>query len=95
MPVQITTIGGSDIPRNSRNTITATIDGQQANIVYAGLTPGFFVGTYQANLTVPFVDSGMADLVFTVAGISSSPVSIPVLVVLPRRSYITGTATIG
>ncbi len=64
---------------NTVNPVTATIGGVPADIMFAGLTPGF-AGLYQINMTVPSgVTPGDAvPLVLTVAGISSQPVSMAI-----------------
>lgn len=64
---------------NTVNPVTATIGGVAANVLFAGLTPGF-TGLYQINMTVPRgVTRGDAvPLVLTVAGIASQPVSMAI-----------------
>jgi uncharacterized protein (TIGR03437 family) len=60
------------------NTAEATIDGQPAEVVFAGLAPGF-VGLYQVNFLVPEnARSGLLALVFRIEGRSSPVVLIPV-----------------
>lgn len=59
-------------------TVEATIDGQPAEVIFAGFAPGF-VGLYQVNFRVPEnARSGSLDLVFRVEGRSSPVVQIPV-----------------
>jgi uncharacterized protein (TIGR03437 family) len=59
-------------------TVEATIDGQAAEVAFAGLAPGF-VGLYQVNFRVPEnARSGSLDLIFRVEGRSSPIVRIPV-----------------
>lgn len=58
--------------------VEATIDGQPAEVVFAGLAPRF-VGLYQVNFRVPGnARGGSLGLVFRVAGRSSPVVQIPV-----------------
>ncbi|HME09217.1 MAG TPA: hypothetical protein VKG25_19315 [Bryobacteraceae bacterium] len=60
------------------NTVTATIGGLSANVLFAGLAPGF-AQLYQMNITVPSgVTAGNAVLLVSVSGQQSSPVTIPV-----------------
>jgi len=69
---------------------SATIGGQNANVFFLGLTPGF-VGLAQANITVPPLASGNYPLIITVNGapsnaalitVSGSPSSTPQLSLL-------------
>jgi len=64
---------------NTVNPVTATIGGVAADILFAGLTPGF-TGLYQINMTVPRgVRPGDAvPLLLHVAGIASQPVSMAI-----------------
>jgi chitinase len=57
---------------------SVTIAGNDAQVMFSGLTPGY-AGLYQVNLTVPpNVDSGVQDLVVTVDGAPGSAVKIAV-----------------
>jgi uncharacterized protein (TIGR03437 family) len=57
---------------------SVTIAGNDAQVMFSGLTPGY-AGLYQVNLTVPpNVDSGVQDLVVTVDGAAGSAVKIAV-----------------
>jgi uncharacterized protein (TIGR03437 family) len=59
-------------------TVEATLDGQPAEVVFAGLAPGF-VGLYQVNFRTPDnARNGSLDLVFRVEGQPSPVVRIPV-----------------
>jgi len=51
--------------------VTATIGGQPATVVFAGLAPGF-AGFYQVNLRVPQLQPGDYALQITVGGIASN-----------------------
>ncbi len=61
------------------NTVTVTIEGIQAQVLYAGLAPGF-AGLYQVNVVVPsgVTTNASAPLVITAAGQSSPSASIAV-----------------
>ena len=56
---------------------TASISGNNAPVVFLGLSPGF-VGLAQANITVPSLSSGSYPLVVTVNGQASRPVTMSV-----------------
>jgi uncharacterized protein (TIGR03437 family) len=57
--------------------VTATIAGQTAQVLYAGLAPGF-AGLYQVNVVVPQVASGDAPLQVTAAGVASNTATISI-----------------
>jgi uncharacterized protein (TIGR03437 family) len=60
-------------------TVTVTIEGIPAQVLYAGLAPGF-AGLYQVNVVVPsgVTTNASAPLVITAAGQSSPPAPIAV-----------------
>jgi len=60
------------------NPVSVTIGGLSAPVDFAGLAPGF-TGLYQVNAKVPAgVAAGNAPVILTVAGQSSTPVTLPV-----------------
>ena len=74
---------GTPAPTNrlvtTTNPVTVTVGGRAAQVLFAGLAPGF-AGLYQVNVIVPAgVTPGAAvDLVLTVAGRGSSPVTVAI-----------------
>ncbi len=50
-PVQTGRVAGAD-PSRPRSIVTATVNGQPAEVAFAGLTPAF-VGLMQVNLRAP------------------------------------------
>jgi uncharacterized protein (TIGR03437 family) len=57
---------------------TVTVDGQNATVQFAGLTPGY-VGLYQVNFQVPSnAKSGDLSLILTQGGVSSNGTTLPV-----------------
>jgi len=62
----------------TRTTPTATVDGENAEVSFSGLAPGF-VGLNQINLVVPrTARSGVRPLVITANGIPSNTVNLAV-----------------
>jgi len=61
------------------NPVTATIGGQPAQVLFAGLAPGF-AGLYQVNVVVPTGVTTGADIpvILTTAGFSSTPVTVAI-----------------
>ena len=59
------------------NTVTATVGGRNADVIFAGLAPGY-VGLYQVNVIVPsgIAPSNSVPVVLSVAGSSSAPVTV-------------------
>ena len=58
-------------------TVTATIDGQPANVIFAGLAPGY-AGLYQVNVIVPQLAAGAYPIQFAVGGVLSNTASVNV-----------------
>lgn len=67
----------ADPPAAARNPVAVTIGGQNATVLFAGLTPGL-TGLYQVNAVVPeSAPAGDAvPLVISVGGLTSEPVTI-------------------
>ncbi len=61
----------------TKGTVTVTVGGKDATVVYAIASPGF-VGLYQVAVTVPAGVSGDAAIVLTEGGAKSNPVTVPV-----------------
>jgi uncharacterized protein (TIGR03437 family) len=60
------------------NTVTATVGGASAKVLFSGLSPGF-VGLYQVNAIVPSVAPGsQVPVVLTAAGQSSPPANLAI-----------------
>jgi uncharacterized protein (TIGR03437 family) len=61
------------------NTTTVKVGGQPAQVLFAGLAPGF-AGLYQVNAIVPtgIASAANVPVVLTVGGISSSPVTVAI-----------------
>jgi uncharacterized protein (TIGR03437 family) len=57
--------------------VTVTMNGVLAPVNFAGLAPGF-VGLYQVNAQVPEIGPGTVEVVVTVNGIASTPVTMEV-----------------
>ena len=82
-PVSESVPAGTPAPTNrlvtTTNPVTVTVGGRAAQVLFAGLAPSF-AGLYQVNVLVPAgVTPGAAvDLVLTVAGRSSNPVTVAV-----------------
>ena len=62
---------------NTKAATTASVGGQDAPILFSGLTPGG-VGLMQVNLTIPTVRAGDYPLVVTVGGVSSNALTVTV-----------------
>jgi uncharacterized protein (TIGR03437 family) len=64
---------------NTVNLVTVTIGGQNAQVKFAGLAPGF-AGLYQVNVVVPPGTTAGANVpvVLTTAGFSSAPVTVAI-----------------
>ena len=81
-PVTDTQVTGEpaplDNPIRTRQTPTVEVDGQEATVLFSGLTPGS-VGLYQINITLPTdLPSGNLLIVVISNGIRSNAVVIPV-----------------
>jgi len=57
--------------------VTVTIGGIQANVLFAGLSPGS-VGLYQVNAVVPNTGAGLQNVIVSVNGVSSPASILPV-----------------
>ncbi len=57
--------------------VSASIGGQTAHVLFAGLAPGF-AGLYQVNILVPQVSAGAQPLQVSVAGVASNAPSVSV-----------------
>jgi uncharacterized protein (TIGR03437 family) len=68
-----------DVLEYTANPVTATVGGVSAQVLFAGLSPGF-TGLYQVNLTIPagVTPGDTTPLVLSVAGVSSKPVTMAV-----------------
>ena len=51
--------------------VTATVGGQPADVIFAGLSPGS-VGLFQVNLRLPLLDPGSYPVAIAVNGITSN-----------------------
>ncbi|MGH9937899.1 MAG: hypothetical protein ACREAM_16765 [Blastocatellia bacterium] len=68
----------TDLDANAGANVQATIDGQSAQVIYAGRAPGF-AGLNQMNVMLPVgISSGVHRLVITRGGVSSNAVSIAI-----------------
>ncbi len=76
-PVQTGRVAGADPLSRPRAIVTATVNGQPAEVAFAGLTPAF-VGLMQVNLRVPALTPGTYPLVITVGGEKSNAAMITV-----------------
>jgi uncharacterized protein (TIGR03437 family) len=68
---------GRDLPRPVLP-VSATVNGQYADILYAGGAPGLVAGVLQVNLRLPTGISGVAQIVLTIGAQSSRPVTVSV-----------------
>jgi adhesin/invasin len=63
----------------TNNPVTVTIGGQNAQVLFAGLAPGY-AGLYQVNVVVPpgIAPGASVPVVLSVAGASSPPVTVAI-----------------
>ncbi len=76
-PVATGAAAGSSPLSNSIAKVTATVGGQNAQVLFAGLTPGL-VGVLQVDLQVPAVASGSQPLIVTIGGVPSNTLSVAI-----------------
>jgi uncharacterized protein (TIGR03437 family) len=82
-PVTPSIAAGSAAPTSplskSSSPVTVTIGDQPAQVLYAGLSPGF-AGLYQVNVVIPAGISAASDVpvILTEGGLASPPVTIPI-----------------
>ena len=76
-PVAAGSPAGSNPLSRQRATVIASIAGHPADVLFAGLTPGF-VGLTQVNLQIPILAPGTYPLVVTVNGVPSNAAQITV-----------------
>jgi uncharacterized protein (TIGR03437 family) len=55
--------------------VTATVGGAPADVLFAGMAPGF-AGLWQVNVALPAGVSGAAPVIVTVAGVASNTVTV-------------------
>ena len=66
-----------DVLSTTDSGVEATIGGVPAEVSFSGLAPGF-VGLYQMNVRVPEITDGVAEVIVTVNGSASNPVTIQI-----------------
>jgi uncharacterized protein (TIGR03437 family) len=78
-PIDANSLAPGSPLADTTNPVTVTIEGIQAQVLFAGLAPGF-AGLYQINIQLPpgLTANASAPLVITVAGQSSPPAMIAV-----------------
>jgi uncharacterized protein (TIGR03437 family) len=76
-PVPTGTPGRASPLSHATSTVTATIGGTPATVLFAGLAPDF-VGLYQVNIRIPELATGDYPLVVSVGGIASNPATVSV-----------------
>jgi uncharacterized protein (TIGR03437 family) len=55
--------------------VTATVGGALADVLFAGLAPGF-AGLWQVNVTLPTGMTGAVPVIVSVAGVASNTVTV-------------------
>lgn len=76
-PVATGAVAGSSPLSRPRQTVTATVNNLNAEIAFAGLTPGF-IGLMQVNLKLPVLPAGNYPLVVTMNGQTSNAAMITI-----------------
>ena len=79
---------------NAAATVNVTVGGAPAAVIFGGLAPGN-IGLYQINFTVPAGLLGNQPVVFTVDGIASPSVTLPLAAGSPTSVFVTSSSNLG